>query len=243
MDLPRRLQLIRWADENKAWIIEDDYDSEFRYEGPPVMSLQGIDRSDRVLYVGTFSKVLFPGLRLGYIVVPPDLIEPLHAMRAHADRGSPLFEQIVLNDYIREGHFARHIRRMRKLYSERRTALIDAINRHLGDLVRISDGVAGLHIVAGLPRGVDDEQVSQALRTRGYEVPCLSSYSIVKPESGGLLFGFTALDVPEIDESVHRIRPVLADAVNRVSSGDVPPLRVMPGTPGGVSFPGTPYRR
>jgi GntR family transcriptional regulator/MocR family aminotransferase len=107
---------------------------------------------------------------------------------------------------------------MRKLYSERRGALIDAINRHLGDIVNISDGVAGLHIVAGLPEGVDDEQVSQALRTRGYEVPCISSYSIVKPESGGLLFGFTSLDVQEMDEAVHRIRPVLVDAVSRISA-------------------------
>ncbi|RKX75290.1 MAG: PLP-dependent aminotransferase family protein [Spirochaetes bacterium] len=219
MDLNRRLQLINWAEENSAWIIEDDYDSEFRYGGPPVMSLQGIDRSERVIYVGTFSKVLYPGLRLGYMVAPADLIEPIHAMRAHADRGSPLFEQIVLNDYIREGHFARHIRRMRKLYSERRLALIEAIKKHLGEMLELSDGEAGLHIVARLPEGVDDEQLSMALRTRGYEVPCLSSYSILKPKVGGLLFGFTALEVSEMDDAISRIRPVLLDAVSRVPSG------------------------
>ncbi|MCK5734929.1 MAG: PLP-dependent aminotransferase family protein, partial [Spirochaetaceae bacterium] len=215
MDLNRRLQLINWAEENNAWIIEDDYDSEFRYGGPPVMSLQGIDRSERVIYVGTFSKVLYPGLRLGYMVAPADLIEPIHAARAHADRGSPLFEQIVLNEYIREGHFARHIRRMRKLYSERRTALIAAIENHLGDILKLSDSEAGLHIVTRLPEGVDDQQLSMALRTRGYEVPCLSSYSILKPKIGGLLFGFTALDVSEMDDAISRIRPVFLDAVSR----------------------------
>ena len=216
MDLGRRLQLINWAEENNSWIIEDDYDSEFRYGSPPVMALQGIDRSDRVVYVGTFSKVLYPGLRLGYMVAPADLIEPIHAIRAHADRGSPLFEQIVLNEYIREGHFARHIRRMRKLYSERRLALISAMETHLGGILEISDSEAGLHIVARLPEGVDDQHVSLALRTRGYEVPCLSSYSLLPLRKGGLLFGFTALDVPEMDEAISRIRPVLADAISRV---------------------------
>jgi GntR family transcriptional regulator/MocR family aminotransferase len=218
MDLSRRLQLISWAEENSSWIIEDDYDSEFRYSGPPVMALQGIDRSERVIYVGTFSKVLYPGLRLGYMVAPADLIEPIHAMRAHADRGSPLFEQIVLNDYIREGHFARHIRRMRKLYSGRRDALIRAIENNLGDILKISDSEAGLHIVTRLPPGVDDTQLSMALRIRGYEVPCLSSYSLIKPEIGGLLFGFTALEVSEMNDAVSRIRPVLLDAISRAGS-------------------------
>jgi GntR family transcriptional regulator / MocR family aminotransferase len=215
MDLNRRLQLIRWAEENESWIVEDDYDSEFRYGGPPVMSLQGIDRSERVLYVGTFSKVLFPGLRLGYMVAPMDLLDSLQALRAHADRGSPLFEQIVLNDYIREGHFARHIRRMRKLYSSKRTALLEALQGHLGDIVEVNDCGAGLHIVAGLPAEVDDDAVSLALRTRGYEVPSLSSYAIKRPERGGLLFGFTALEEEEMDGAVSRIRPVLTDALTR----------------------------
>ena len=160
MDLNRRLQLTRWADENGGWIIEDDYDSEFRYGGPPVMSLQGIDHSERVIYVGTFSKVLFPGLRLGYMVAPMDLTEPIHSIRAHADRGSPLFEQIVLNDYIRQGHFARHIQRMRKQYAGKRTALLEALHEHLGDLMEVADGGAGLHVVARLPEGVDDKEVS-----------------------------------------------------------------------------------
>lgn len=239
MDLNRRLQLSRWAEEHRGWIIEDDYDSEFRYGGQPVMSLQGMDRSERVIYVGTFSKVLFPGLRLGYLVAPLDLIDPMHSIRAHADRGSPLFEQIVLNDYIRQGHFARHIRRMRRIYAEKRAALLEALHLHLGDLVEIQDCGAGLHIVARLPGRVDDRDVSLALRSRGYEVPALSAYSLLpspgSPEAekrwsrrgrsgrpkdeqvapGGLLFGFTALDVDEMDGAVRRIRPVLDEAVNR----------------------------
>ncbi len=218
MDFNRRLQLLRWAEENKSWIIEDDYDSEFRYSGDPVMSLQGIDRAERVIYVGTFSKVLFPGLRLGYMVVPMNLVEPIHALRAHADRGSPSFEQIVLNDYIREGHFTRHIRRMRKIYTNKREALLKALRGHLGNIIGINDCGAGLHIVVRLPEGVDDNIVSLALRTRGYEVPALSSYALVKPKYGGLLFGITALDDEEMDGAVRRIRPVIVDAVSRMSS-------------------------
>jgi GntR family transcriptional regulator/MocR family aminotransferase len=144
-----------------------------------------------------------------------DLVEPLHALRAHADRGSPLFEQIVLNDYIREGHFARHIRRMRKMYADKRAALLRALHDHLGDIVEVNDCGAGLHIVARLPEGVDDNAVSQALRTRGYEVPSLSSYALAPQERGGLLFGFTALEDEEMDGAVGRIRPVLTDAISR----------------------------
>ncbi len=215
MSLERRLQLIAWASENKSWIIEDDYDSEFRYEGPPVMSLQGIDRSERVIYIGTFSKVLYPGLRLGYIAAPVHLVEPLSVIRAHTDRGSPILQQIVLNDYIRGGHFTRHIRRMRRLYAGKRRALAEAVNTHLGDIVTPGSGTAGLHIVVHLAPGVNDVELSRALHIRGYVVPALSSYALLPRESGGLLLGFTALDLDDMDDAVARLRPVIADTVSR----------------------------
>jgi len=209
MSLKRRLELIQWAEENSSWIVEDDYDSEFRYSGSPVMSLQGIDRSERVIYIGTFSKVLFPALRLGYMVVPERLVEPVHTLRAHADRGSPIFEQIVLHDFIEQGHFARHIRRMKKIYLDRRNAMIEAMDKHLKGLLKPSSGEAGLHIVTWLPEGVDDREVSELLKSAGYDVPALSGYFINPPKRGGLLFGFTALDASEMDKAFETIAPII----------------------------------
>ena len=116
MSLARRLALLEWVRRSGAWVIEDDYDSEFRYSGRPIAALQGLDFTGRVIYLGTFSKVLFPSLRLGYLILPPDLVEPFTNARALVDRHSPLIEQAVLADFIAEGHFARHIRRMRALY-------------------------------------------------------------------------------------------------------------------------------
>jgi GntR family transcriptional regulator/MocR family aminotransferase len=131
MSLARRLQLLRWAEAKRAWIVEDDYDSEYRYTGPPLASLQSLDRSGSVIYVGTLSKVLFPGLRLGYIVAPPALAEPLARAKAVVDRHNPIVPQAVLADFIQEGHFARHIRRTREAYGERRIAMLEAIDSRL----------------------------------------------------------------------------------------------------------------
>lgn len=209
MGLQRRLEIIKWAVDNHSWIIEDDYDSEFRYSGSPVMALQGIDHSDRVIYIGTFSKVLYPSLRLGYMVVPENLIKPFHTLRAHADRGSAIFEQIVLHEFIKQGYFARHIRRMKKIYSERRKAMIAAMEKHLKGVIEPSSGEAGLHIVTILPRGVDDQRISRLLKEAGYDVPPLSAYYIARPETGGLLFGFTALDASEMDRTFREIAPII----------------------------------
>lgn len=215
MSLKRRLELIQWAEENNSWIIEDDYDSEFRYSGSPVMALQGIDRSDRVIYIGTFSKVLFPALRLGYMVVPEELVEPFHTLRAHADRGSPLFEQIVLHEFINQGHFARHIRRMKKIYADRRNAMIEAMNKHLEGFIKPSLGKAGLHIVTWLPDGIDDQELSGLLKSAGYDVPALSGYFINPSKKGGLLFGFTALDASEMDKAFETIAPIIIRTIKK----------------------------
>ena len=141
MSASRRLQLLEWAQNSGSWIIEDDYDSEYRYESLPIASLQGLDSNSRVIYIGTFSKVLFPSLRLGYIVIPSDLVE---RFRVHAPRHGPWppsFYQEVLSDFIREGHFARHIRRMRVLYRERRSALVDQHSaRNSAPLVEVLGG-------------------------------------------------------------------------------------------------------
>src|SRR5262249_172000 len=153
----RRLQLLDWAESNGAWIIEDDYDSEYRYEGMPVTSLQGLDRNSRVVYIGTFSKVLFPSLRLGYLVVPEDLFERFLAVRFALDIGPATFHQAVLADFIGEGHFARHIRRMRLVYAERRSALIENLRGHFGSMVKITGSEAGMHLSLVL-NGISDRE-------------------------------------------------------------------------------------
>ena len=129
MTLTRRLELLRWAERTRSWIVEDDYDSEYRYASRPVASLQGLDTSGSVIYCGTFSKVMFPSLRLGYVIVPPQLVDAFHRAKAVFDRHSPTVEQAVLAEFIAEGHMARHVRRMRVLYMERQNALLEALHR------------------------------------------------------------------------------------------------------------------
>ena len=167
MDASRRVDLLNWAESNHAWIIEDDYDSEFRYASRPLGALQGMDRSGRVIYQGRFSKVLFPSLRLGYIVVPSGLMQTFTRIREGLDRFSPTFLQRVLTDFLVEGHFARHLRRMRGIYLGRRNALLRAIELHASGLLTTGNTEAGLHLVAFLPGGVGDEAVVHRARERG----------------------------------------------------------------------------
>src|SRR6202790_5479681 len=164
MGATRRMLLLNWAVRFGAWIIEDDYDSEYRFGSRPIASLQGLDTDGRVIYVGTLSKVMFPALRLGYVVVPKDLIPAFSAARDAADIFSSTLYQAVLTDFIREGHFARHIRRMRMLYMERRRALVNAIQIQMGDMLEVIGAEAGMHLVALLPRGTDDVEVSRKAR-------------------------------------------------------------------------------
>src|SRR5579872_1703348 len=159
MTASRRLQLLDWAESNSSWIIEDDYDSEYRYEGMPVTSLQGLDRNSRVVYIGTFSKVLFPSLRLGYLVIPEDLIERFLAARFAMDIGPATFQQLVLADFICEGHFARHLRRMRLVYAERRNTLIQNLKDQFSSAVQVTGADAGMHLSA-LMHGIPDQKLS-----------------------------------------------------------------------------------
>ncbi|MEM7348535.1 MAG: PLP-dependent aminotransferase family protein, partial [Chloroflexota bacterium] len=209
MSLTRRLELLQWAEDQDAWILEDDYDSEFRFGAYPISALQGLDRAGRVIYVGTFSKVLFPGLRLGYMVVPPSLIQPFRAARAHADRGSTLLDQVVLTRFINEGHFARHIRRMRLLYAERQSVLIEAAKTYLVGLLEVQTNNAGLHLVGWLPDGTDDTVVSQTLLDHGIDAPALSSYALTPLPRSGLVMGYAVISTEQIIESVQRMRSIL----------------------------------
>jgi len=160
MSASRRLQLLEWAQQSGSWIIEDDYDSEYRYESMPIASLQGLDSQSRVIYIGTFSKVLFPSLRIGYMVIPPDLVNHFIRVRRTMDLATPNLYQAVLTDFMREGHFARHLRRMRLVYGERRAALVDSIRKEFGSILEVHGAEAGMHLAVTLPKGFSDREIA-----------------------------------------------------------------------------------
>lgn len=202
LSLARRLALLDWAKRASAYILEDDYDSEYRYSGRPLASLQGLDDGERVLYIGTFSKVLFPALRLGYIIVPPSLVEAFWAMRAFIDIHPPILEQMALADFIAEGHFVRHLRRMRTLYAERRALLLDAL-KNLP--LEVSGAAAGMHFVGWLPDGLEDLAVSE--KAAAHQVHAMPvSYFRIKPGGRqGLIFGYASVDEREIQRGAPRL--------------------------------------
>ena len=208
MSASRRLQLLDWAESNGSWIIEDDYDSEYRYQGMPVTSLQGLDRNSRVVYIGTFSKVLFPSLRLGYLVIPEDLVERFLAARFALDIGPATFHQGVLADFIGDGHFARHIRRMRLVYAERRNALIETLHNHFGSVVEMMGAEAGMHLSVVL-NGISDLELSvRGARENLWLVP-LSSFYLGKAAQQGFILGFGSTPVQEIPAAVHKLRTLV----------------------------------
>jgi GntR family transcriptional regulator / MocR family aminotransferase len=206
MSATRRMQLLSWASRSGAWIIEDDYDSEYRFGGRPLASLQGMDTEDRVVYVGTFSKVMFPALRVGYVVVPKDVVPAFATVRDAFDTFSPTLYQVALTDFIREGHFARHIRRMRALYLERRTALREAIDHYMDDQFEVIGTEAGMQLVALLPAGVDDVAVSIKARQLGISARPLSLCYAGQPERGGVILGYSGASVHELREGVRKLR-------------------------------------
>ncbi len=210
MSLTRRLLLLQWASSHGTWILEDDYDSEFRYAGRPLSSLQGLDNTGQIIYIGTFSKVLFPGLRLGYLVVPEDLVDAFTAARAVSDRHSPMLEQIILTDFIAQGHFAQHIRRMRSLYAERQAHLVDEATRELAGLLTLHPATAGMHLLGALAPGLDDATVAQQAARHNLITPALSAFSMGKSRLHALLLGYTAISKAEISAGIQRLATVLS---------------------------------
>jgi GntR family transcriptional regulator/MocR family aminotransferase len=211
MSASRRLQLLEWAQQSGAWILEDDYDSEYRFENLPISALQGLDRDARVIYIGTFSKVLFPALRLGYIVIPADLVDRFTAVRDAIDICPSTLYQAVLTDFLGEGHFARHLRRMRMLYRERRDALVEGIREELGDEIEVLDGQAGMHLVATLKHRADDREISVRAARQGLWAMPLSACALDASRSArqGFVLGYGATSVPEIREGVRLFKAVL----------------------------------
>jgi GntR family transcriptional regulator / MocR family aminotransferase len=213
MSLPRRLSLIDWAKKQSAWIIEDDYNSEFRYTGRPLASLQGLDKDGRVLYIGTFSKTIFPSLRIGCIVVPPNLVDVFANARALNDVHSSIIEQAILTEFIAEGHFSRHVRRMRTLYQERQNVLLDECEKHLSGLIEIEKADAGMHLVGWLPENVSDLEVHKKGLERGLKLSPISNYSVNSPKRGGIVFGYTAFDRKEIADGIKATAEIIREII------------------------------
>jgi GntR family transcriptional regulator/MocR family aminotransferase len=209
MSLSRRLNLLEWARERDAFIIEDDYNSEYRYGGRPLASLQGLDRDGRVIYLGTFSKTIFPALRLGYLVVPTDLIEVFAAARALTDLQSPSIDQAILAEFIAERHFARHIRRMRGIYEERQQILVEEARMNLKGMLEVAPAEAGMHLIGWLPPGVDDRDVSRRAAEANLKIAPVSAYCINQNLRGGLLLGYTAFNESQIKLGVKKLARVL----------------------------------
>ena len=212
MSAPRRFQLLDWAQRSGSWIVEDDYDSEYRYESMPIASLQGLDHNSRVIYIGTFSKVLFPSLRLGYIVIPPDLVDRFVAVRYSMDIFPPYLNQEVLADFMLEGHFARHIRRTRVLYSERRSSLVESIRKTFGSTLKVHGAEAGMHFAVTLPDGFSDREIAVRAAREGLWLWPLSPSYLGGPSRQGLILGFGSTAPAEVPDAVERLRGVIMSA-------------------------------
>jgi len=213
MSATRRMLLLNWAMRSGAWIIEDDYDSEYRFASRPIASLQGQDTDARVIYIGTFSKVMFPALRLGYVVVPKDLLPAFSAVRDAADVFSSTLYQAVMTDFIQEGHFARHIRRMRMLYMERRSTLVKAIRAQMEGLLEVIGAEAGMHLVALLPQGIDDVTVARKAARQGISAQPLSSCYTKPPSRGGLILGYGGANEPQIQDAIRKLRIICSSGL------------------------------
>lgn len=208
MPLSRRTSLLAWARRHRAWIVEDDYDSEFRYSGRPLQALQGLDPIGCVIYTGTLSKVLFPSLRLGYMVVPESLVDTFVSARALVDRHPPGLEQAIVAEFLAEGHFARHVRRMRTLYAERQEALVLALGRELGGAIEASPAEAGMNLTAWLRGNASDLELSNKAAQVGVVVTPVSAYALeVKPRPG-LLLGYAAFSTRQIREGVRKLAQI-----------------------------------
>jgi GntR family transcriptional regulator/MocR family aminotransferase len=222
MNVSRRLELLGWARRNRAWIIEDDYDSDYRYSSRPLGALQGMNGATEVIYTGTFSKVLFPALRIGYVVAPPTLVEKFIAQRLTLDLFPQTLDQMVLTDFLCEGHFSRHVRRMRAIYQSRRDTLVSEIRKHLGDVLAIVNADAGMHLTARLPKGFDDVEVVRLARALGISAIALSTCYVEPSGDPGLVLGFGGVPEADITRGVQALTGILADVTTRKGGSSGP---------------------
>jgi GntR family transcriptional regulator/MocR family aminotransferase len=209
MTLERRIALLRWASTARSVIVEDDYDSEFRFTGVPIPALQGLDEAGSVIFIGSFNKVLFPGLRLGYMVVPDRLVEKMRRLRSDTDLWANSINQAVLADFITEGHLGRHIRRMRETYAERLHALQHSAARHVGDALRLSGIQAGLTTAAFFKAPIDSLEFERHAASHGIDASGLDRYTLRKKKIPGILLGFAAFEPRVIDRGMQKLAAML----------------------------------
>jgi GntR family transcriptional regulator/MocR family aminotransferase len=209
MSLERRMALLKWASRAGAFVIEDDYDSEYRFEGSPVPALQSLDKNSNVILVGSFAKLLSPSLRIGYVVLPSSLVDWFLAFRYRTDFRNLSLDQAVLCDFIEDGPLGRHLRRMRNLYSSRLAALLDGGHQYMRGLLRISDVRAGLYTVGFLENGMGSRQAEKAAATSGIDIVALDRYVLKRPDPKGVLMGFAAFDETEIRRGVIQLAAAL----------------------------------
>jgi GntR family transcriptional regulator/MocR family aminotransferase len=210
----RRPALVAWARAGNALILEDDYDAEYRYDREPIGAIQGL-APERVIYAGSASKTLAPGLRLGWLIAPPDLVERIASLKQDSDRGSSSLEQLAFADFLSRGEFDHHLRRMRPIYRARRDSLLAALRRHLPEL-RPVGASAGLHVVAWLPPGIDERSLIERAAAAGVAVEGLAGYySTESGGAGGLLFGYGTVSETQIDEGIR----LIAGAMKAVTTG------------------------
>jgi GntR family transcriptional regulator/MocR family aminotransferase len=225
MSAARRLALLDWAEQKGAWLLEDDYDSEYRYVSRPLAALQGMDKHGRVIYIGTFSKVLFPAVRIGYLVVPRALRKQFVAARRVFDLCSPTLYQLALTEFLREGHFARHLRRMRAIYLGRRGALLTGLERHCNRYLTVFNADAGLHVAAELANGLDDRDLVRRMSACGLTATPLSSCYAGSARRSGLLLGFGGSTVPCLFDATRQLGELLREAAAKQATRRYPRSR------------------
>jgi GntR family transcriptional regulator/MocR family aminotransferase len=210
MSLERRLALLRWAARAGAFVIEDDYDSEYRFEGPPVPALQSLDNHSNVIFIGSFSKTVFPALRVGYVVLPAPLIDPFQGFRYRTDFRNSSFDQAVLCDFIVDGHLARHLRRMRNLYAERLATVMEGAKQHLDGLLEISNIRAGLYTIGYLKNAMSSRQAEKLAAAQGLEVLAVDRCTLKRPDPNALLLGFGGFNELTIRQGLIRLARALS---------------------------------
>ncbi len=206
LPLAQRLRLLAWARDHRLWLIEDDYDSELRYRGKPIPSLQGLDTHGNVIYIGTFSKVLFPALRVAYMVLPDqEIFQAFKSLKALNDRQTALTDQLILTDFIKEGYFHRHLRKMRGIYNSRLQCLLNELDTHLSDFLSFTDPSAGMHLAAHFRQPVDEARLLQLAADKGLVLPSLREYTFGSYDRPGVLLGYAGFPEEKIRKAVRAL--------------------------------------
>ncbi len=220
MSMEQRLNLIQMADKWGAWIIEDDYDSAYRFQGQPIPALQGVAARDKVVFVGTFAKILFPAMRLGYMVVPQVLQRAINAALSATGQFAPLMTQAALADFINDGYLIRHLRQMRRLYAVRRSHFIEQFNRNIGQWMDLEQTESGIQLVGYFKERTNDKKMAEVLAAAGLNVFPLSLQYRFKPVQHGLLMGFAATDQELTTTSLRKLAKLVAAEIKKQTQAE-----------------------